>query len=198
MVYIGTNGVLAYKTAAFIKQPEKISEYKMMFRRNMLASRKNIDEGRWWCAITSTFAHGSILHLGLNMYGLWSLGWPLVYLYGFRPFASLWLISGVGGSLVGIYGRDALYGVKKHAANSKVSRVSEDRHSLGASGAISGMAGFMACVMPALRYQMVAFAGFSAFCISENWFPGLGHVEHLFGLASGLAFWFLRFRFGRR
>jgi len=120
-------------------------------------------------------------------------------MYGFKPFASLWLLSGIGSNLAGIYWPDIVAAAKKNNLISS-SRTLGGEHkggSLGASGALCGMAGFLSFLVPSTAVQTALFAGFSVYCIAENAVPELGHVEHLFGLASGAAYWFLRLRTGR-
>jgi membrane associated rhomboid family serine protease len=78
--------------------------------------------GEWWRALTSTFVHFGIIHIGLNMWCLWSLGSSLELFMGRRAFTVIYLLSGLTASLTSI------------AWNPW-------RVSAGASGAIFGVAG---------------------------------------------------------
>lgn len=78
--------------------------------------------GDWWRLLTSMFVHGSIIHIALNMWCLWSLGELAESLYGRWTFAAVYLISGLAGSVVSV------------AHNPNVL-------SVGASGAVFGIAG---------------------------------------------------------
>jgi rhomboid protease GluP len=78
--------------------------------------------GQWWRLLTSTFAHLGILHIGLNMWCLWSLGPILERLMGSEAFALIYLCSGLFASEVSL-------------------AWSPIRVSAGASGAIFGIAG---------------------------------------------------------
>ncbi len=77
---------------------------------------------QWWRLLTSMFVHVGLLHLLLNMWGLWVLGRVGEYLYGNWRFVALYLLSGLGGSVASL------------ARNPMVV-------SAGASGALFGIAG---------------------------------------------------------
>lgn len=53
-----------------------------------------------WRLLTVLFVHGGIVHLGLNMLALWMLGQTLEPMLGRARFLALYLISGLGGSVV--------------------------------------------------------------------------------------------------
>ncbi len=55
-------------------------------------------EGRWWRLLSCCFVHDGLLHLGLNMYMLYSLGPLLERMWGRARFLVLYLIAGLGGS----------------------------------------------------------------------------------------------------
>ena len=78
--------------------------------------------GQWWRLLTSTFEHGGLLHIALNMWCLYNLGWLAELLFGRSRFTLLYLMCGIGGSLASICWRG-------------------NGLSVGASGAIFGIAG---------------------------------------------------------
>jgi len=84
--------------------------------------------GDWWRVITSAFLHGSLIHIGFNMYGLWILGNPLLDGLGRARFLLVYLAGLLGGSFA-VLGFD--YGAP----------------TLGASGAVLGLAGALAAVL---------------------------------------------------
>lgn len=55
-------------------------------------------EGQVWRFLTPVFLHGSILHIGFNMYALYSIGPRLEAQFGSGPFIALYLISGLWGN----------------------------------------------------------------------------------------------------
>jgi rhomboid protease GluP len=79
--------------------------------------------GQWWRLVTSCFVHFGLLHIGFNMWCLWSLGELAERLYGRVTFAVLYLLCGIGGSL------------------GSLAWHSSPVVSAGASGAIFGIAG---------------------------------------------------------
>jgi rhomboid protease GluP len=56
-------------------------------------------EGQIWRFITPVLLHGSILHLGFNMYALFVIGRPLEIYYGHGRYLALYLISGFAGNV---------------------------------------------------------------------------------------------------
>lgn len=68
-------------------------------RQNFVNSADNIREGRWWVIVSNSFAHGNLVHLGINMYSLWGFGSAFVGIFGAPYFAGLWLVSAVSCSI---------------------------------------------------------------------------------------------------
>jgi membrane associated rhomboid family serine protease len=77
--------------------------------------------GQWYRLITATFLHGGILHLLFNMYALYILGPNLERMLGSKQFFSLYFLSALGGSTLGLWFSDPT------------------SNSIGASGAIFGL-----------------------------------------------------------
>ena len=55
--------------------------------------------GEWWRLLTCVFLHGSLLHIGFNMWCLWNLGQLAESLYGRWTYAAIYLFCGIGSSL---------------------------------------------------------------------------------------------------
>ncbi len=96
--------------------------------------------GQWWRLLTSTFEHGGLLHIAVNMWCLYNLGWLAELLFGRWRFTQLYLMCGIGGSLASICWRT-------------------NTVSVGASGAIFGIAGALIPAMllhsnPQLRARL--------------------------------------------
>jgi membrane associated rhomboid family serine protease len=69
------------------------------------------DWQQWGRLLASCFVHGNILHLGMNMLGLFMIG-PLVErLWGHARFLTIYLIAGLGGSCVMVMTNPAVTGV---------------------------------------------------------------------------------------
>jgi len=78
--------------------------------------------GEWWRLLTCVFVHGGIIHIAFNMWCLWNLGALAESLYGRWTYAAIYLICGVGASLASVMWHPGA-------------------PSVGASGAIFGLAG---------------------------------------------------------
>ena len=133
--------------------------------------------GDWWRLVTYMFLHGSLMHIAFNMWCLWDLGALCESLYGRWSFAGIYLITGVAG------------GVGSLAWNPGV-------WSVGASGAIFGLAGALiasfylgefslprVAISGTLR-SLVFFVGFNV--LFGSLFPGIDNACHAGGLISGL------------
>jgi len=133
--------------------------------------------GEWWRLLTCVFIHGSLLHIAFNMWCLWDLGALSESLYGRWTFGALYLICGLGASIASV-----IWNV--HVL------------SVGASGAIFGLAGALiaafklgefsvprAALSGTLR-SLVVFVGFNLI------FGAASHVTdnaaHVGGLITGL------------
>jgi membrane associated rhomboid family serine protease len=84
--------------------------------------------GEWWRMLTSTFVHGMSLHIAVNMWALLNLGYTAEVFYGRKNFLIIYLLSGLAGS----------------AGTILWSPMSV---SVGASGAIFGVAGALAALV---------------------------------------------------
>ncbi|HVN20260.1 MAG TPA: rhomboid family intramembrane serine protease [Dongiaceae bacterium] len=140
--------------------------------------------GDWWRLITYMFVHAGLMHIAFNMWCLWDLGALCESLYGRWTFLGIYLITGVGGGLA---------------------RLVWDPYvpSVGASGAIFGLAGALAASfylgefsLPSIAVRgtfrsLAFFIGFNVlFGFGYNIFTGSsGGVDnacHIGGLVSGL------------
>jgi rhomboid protease GluP len=133
--------------------------------------------GQWWRLVTYMFLHGGLLHIAFNMWCLWDLGALAESLYGRWTFGTIYLITGIGGGLASV------------AWNPQVL-------SVGASGAIFGLAGALIAsfylgefsvpkiaIGGTLR-SLLVFAGFNLFF--GGVVGGIDNACHIGGLVSGL------------
>lgn len=58
-----------------------------------------IAQGQYWRLFTPLLLHGSILHIGFNMYALWILGRDIERFYGRWRFLAIYIVSGFGGNV---------------------------------------------------------------------------------------------------
>ncbi len=137
--------------------------------------------GEWWRLFTSTFEHGGLLHIALNMWCLYSLGWLAELLFGKSRFTLLYLMCGIGGSLGSICWRG-------------------NGLSVGASGAIFGIAGALIPAMmlhgnPQLRAALKGHLSSIGLFVFYNLafgaaVRGIDNAAHVGGLLTGLALGF--------
>jgi membrane associated rhomboid family serine protease len=91
-----------------------------------------VQGGEWWRLITSLFLHFGMLHLAMNMVGLWVLGPFVEFALGFRRFVLVYFLSGIG-SMATVM-----------ALNSPMSAQSL---TVGASGCVMGLVGATGSLM---------------------------------------------------
>lgn len=122
-----------------------------------------------WRMLTSVFAHGSILHIALNMYTFWIFGTLLEPLLGRARFLALFLLSGFAGS-VGV-----------------LILASPTTPVLGASGAIFGLLGAFLVIQRRLggnATQLLILVGIN---LIIGFIPGFNVAwqAHVGGLIAG-------------
>ncbi len=64
-----------------------------------LKSNELILSGQYWRLFTPMFLHGSVLHLGFNMYALYILGSRMERFFGPYRFLGLYLLAGITGNI---------------------------------------------------------------------------------------------------
>lgn len=133
--------------------------------------------GQWWRLVTYMFLHGGLLHIAFNMWCLWDLGALCESLYGRWTFAAIYLITGIAAGLASV------------AWNPHVL-------SVGASGAIFGLAGALVSSfylgefsLPRVAIggtlkSLLVFVGFNLFF--GGVVGGIDNACHIGGLVSGL------------
>jgi rhomboid protease GluP len=134
-----------------------------------------IAAGEYWRLFTSMFLHIGLMHLFFNGYALVILGTELERLLGWQRFLTIYLLSGLYGSLASYAFSDSL--------------------SAGASGAIFGLIGALAAFFALHRQQLGKWGQRRLmnilFLIAINLFLGLtqpwiDNWAHMGGLVAGL------------
>lgn len=133
--------------------------------------------GQWWRLLTYMFMHGGILHIAFNMWCLWDLGALCESLYGRWTYGAVYVITGVAAGLSSVAWNPGVL-------------------SVGASGAIFGLAGAMISSfylgefsLPSIAIRgtlrsLLVFAAFNLFFGSM--FAGVDNAAHIGGLVCGL------------
>jgi rhomboid protease GluP len=88
--------------------------------------------GQYWRLVTAVFLHGGLWHVAVNMWSLWQLGNLAERLLGRNAYLGLYLLSGIAGNILSI------------AVNPLVL-------SVGASGAVFGLAGALIAILIFVR-----------------------------------------------
>ncbi|CZR58805.1 uncharacterized protein PAC_08697 [Phialocephala subalpina] len=161
------------------------------FRRNFVLSWEGIQNGRYYTLLTSTLMHNGIGHIAFNMLGLYSFAPSIIALFGLAPFTTLFVGSAITGGVVQYW----LWNRNKEYRGAAV----------GASGALFGIITALTCVMPKhsimlmfIPMPMWVAAGISVAAsvagLQGYWGQGIGHADHLGGMAFGVVFWALVLR----
>jgi membrane associated rhomboid family serine protease len=129
-----------------------------------------VGAGQWYRLFTAAFLHFEIFHIGFNMYALYIFGPPLEAALGRLRFIALYVLAGVGGSVLSV----ALGPIDEHAA--------------GASGAIFGLFGALYIVA---RHRNLATNQIAITIVANLIFtfaiPNIDWRGHLGGLITGVA-----------
>src|SRR5436305_3101703 len=133
--------------------------------------------GQWWRLLTYMFMHGGILHIAFNMWCLWDLGALAESLYGQVTYGAIYIITGAGAGLASVAWNPGVL-------------------SVGASGAIFGLAGALIASfylgefsLPSIALRgtlrsLLIFAAFNLFF--GTMFAGVDNAAHIGGLVIGL------------
>jgi membrane associated rhomboid family serine protease len=128
-----------------------------------------VSDGAYWQLVTSMFAHVEIWHIGFNMLVLYFLGPQLEAVLGRARFLTLYLVSGLAGSVF-VYWFSG-----------------QDTSTLGASGAIFGLMGALLVVAYKVRgnvQTILTWLGINA--VFTLVFPGVSWQGHLGGFLGGV------------
>jgi membrane associated rhomboid family serine protease len=129
-----------------------------------------VGHGQWYRLFTAAFLHFEIFHIGFNMYALYIFGPPLEAALGRFRFVGLYVLAGLGGSLLSF----ALGPIGETAA--------------GASGAIFGLFGALYIVA---RHRNLATNGIAITIVANLIFtfavPNIDWRGHVGGLVVGAA-----------
>lgn len=123
-----------------------------------------------WRFVMAVFLHGSLMHIGFNMWVLMDIGPTIEELYGSARYLFIYVVTGIGGYLV-----SSLFG----------------KFSVGGSGALLGLIGILLAIttgrksagMQMLRSQIIRWLIYIA--VWGFLFPGIDNFAHGGGLATG-------------
>ena len=167
----------------------------------------NILQGQYlWTFVTSMFMHGNLTHLFVNMISIFFIGTFVERLIGKKRFLWFYLIAGLvaGLSFVGL----AYLG--QFIPNGQNIFGGIDAFAVGASGALFGLGGLLAVLIPKLKVlvmfiipmpmwlaMVVLMFGLWIVSASAGW--PIGNTAHFGGLIVGVAYGFyLRKRYAKK
>ncbi|MGL4174688.1 MAG: rhomboid family intramembrane serine protease [Dermatophilaceae bacterium] len=143
-----------------------------------------LGESEPWRFLTSAFAHGSVLHIGFNLYALWMMGTYLEPMLGRARYVALYLLSALGGSVVYL-----LLSTPPSTADIVAGDVGTWwQGAVGASGAVFGLFGAYIVLQRRLNrsasgmYVLIGINAVIGFVI-----PNIAWQAHLGGLLTGAA-----------
>ncbi|MFD3839872.1 rhomboid family intramembrane serine protease [Streptomyces sp. NPDC058642] len=131
---------------------------------------EGVADGQWYRLVTSMFTHQEIWHIAFNMLSLWWLGGPLEAALGRARYLTLYLVSGLVGSVLAYL------------------LESPTTATLGASGAIFGLFGATAVLMRRLNYDMRPIIALLVINLIFTFNPAfdISWQAHIGGLAGGV------------
>lgn len=169
--------------------------------RHFMVSPQYVREGRVYTLLTSAFSHAELTHLAVNMITLYFFGQEVALTLGPRLFLTLYCTAGIAASLahVGWYWYKAVRDGGPPWV--KDARLRMAPPALGASGAVSAVV--ISGVLLAPMRMVLVFPipiPMPAFMLGVLWIASdisgsikgegtVGHVAHLGGAATGLAFY---------
>ena len=128
-----------------------------------------VEQGEAWRILTSGFLHGGLIHIGFNMYALWIFGPNLERALGPLRYGIVYLSGLLGGSLA-------------------VLMFNFNQPTLGASGAVLGLAGGLAGVLSTRGVNIFKTSLGTIFLINLGLpllVPRISFWGHLGGIAAG-------------
>lgn len=159
-------------------------------------SKEGIEHGYVWQLVTYQFMHGSLMHLLLNGWAIYSFGTELEQLLGRNKFFALMISSGVVG---GIFQGFAAFVWPQYF----------DGPVVGASASAFGLVAAFALIYPMREITMLLFyiipihlraktllyisggmalAGFSFPTVAAHYLGNVAHTAHLGGMLMGVFF----------
>jgi membrane associated rhomboid family serine protease len=131
----------------------------------------DVADGEWWRTISAGFLHGGFLHIGFNMYALWIFGPTLERGIGSMRFGLIYLAGLLGGTAA-------------------VLAFDYTQTTLGASGAVLGLAGGIAAVLMARGVNIFQTSLGTIFLLNlalPLLVPRISFWGHAGGIAAGFA-----------
>jgi len=167
--------------------------------------------GYVWTLLTSMFMHGSIFHILVNMFVLFSLGGLCEKIIGRKRFLWFYLLSGLIAGLIFVFLAFYLGSANPESPAYRIF-ASPETFAVGASGAIFAIAGLFMILTPKLRFSILFFPFFSLpayimipLVLFGTWIVsyyaqfGIGNTAHFGGFLAGVIYGlYLRQKYKRK
>jgi len=139
-----------------------------------------------WRFFTYMFLHGSLFHIGMNMFILWMFGSQIEARWGHRTFLIYYVVCGLGGAVA--YGLFNLVGLSSFAPM------------IGASGAVYGILLAYGLTFPEsvilvmmiipmkAKYAVLLWGAIALMSSTADSSGGVAHLAHLGGMVTGFLF----------
>ena len=130
-----------------------------------------------WRMLASNYVHIGIIHIALNMWCLWNLGFLAERVFDPWTYVLTYTVCGIAGSLTSLWWHPLRVGA-------------------GASGAIFGLAGALIAALylghlpipkQAIRGTLKSLITFAGYNLFFGVLPGIDNSAHIGGLVAGLA-----------
>ena len=181
--------VIVYALLYFVVPALWGPEFMVFLREHLALLPSRVFAGEIWQPVTSTFLHAApgesvgIMHILFNMICIWSIGLFLERAIGAMRFLALYMVSGLGGSLLVV-----------------LLQSDTNCRTMGASGALLGLLGALAIITPNARMLLffvipikartlaIGIGIFSVVMQLMGTAQGISHWGHLGGLVAGFLF----------
>lgn len=130
---------------------------------------------QWWRLVSACFVHIGLIHIAMNMYVLYAVGFFTERLFGTARYVLLYLLAGIAGNILGLFLHPLIVAA-------------------GASGAIFGLYGallafplaYPGVLQPEAAKSIMKSAGiFVVYNLAFSLRPGVDMAGHIGGLAGG-------------
>ncbi|TDL29311.1 rhomboid-domain-containing protein [Rickenella mellea] len=190
---LGINGAV-YLAWQYAESRRSVGDpsLSIFLSKNLLMAWGNIQQGRIWTVLTSSFSHSTAGHIFMNAFTFYFMAPPVIRFLGNASFLRLYLGGGIIGSIVSLL------------ANKSVRERGGASH--GASAAIYSVVTFFACAAPTTTFYFFGVLPVPAWMLVSGLFvwdglstlsdrrtrtDGAGHVG---GMLAGAAYFFMKSR----
>lgn len=177
---------------------------------HFIGTERNLNEGRWWTALSSTFVHADLGHLSGNLFALWLFGFKVAQSLGPARFWALYLTGGALATFGELYSgflrttlrkwaREFISTEQIESTEQKPIEEEQPKGVVGASGSVMAVSAAAMVLFPSdcIRVQIPSLTiilpmAVSFYMVSDVYgvlTPGsqVAHFAHLTGAIGGMA-----------